>query len=202
MDELRSSDALEREIKDDSRKKAERLFKQADDAIRLYRESSAAQAEAEIQELTAKYAERTEAHRAEVMARLPMEKKRKRIEWAQLRLDAALEAHLSRMDSAGLLSLMAGRLAAASEHFKDKEYTVSLTGIDAPSAIAALSKSLPGFSADALAEKRGAGPRGIRMATTDSRISFETTQDSIKEGLLDVHRRELVEALLGKVDEL
>jgi len=33
MDELRSSDALEREIREDSRKKAERLFKQADEAI-------------------------------------------------------------------------------------------------------------------------------------------------------------------------
>jgi len=202
MDELRTSDALEKEIRDDSRKKAERLFKQADEALRLYRESSAAQAKAEIEELEAKYAKRTEAHRAEVMARLPMDKKRKRIEWAQLRLDAALRSHLESLDSASLLSLMVRRVALALEQFKDKEYSVFLTGIDAPSARAALSKAVPGFSDSSLKENPAAGPRGLRMATTDGRISFELTQDSIKEDLLDVHRRELAEALLGKVDEL
>lgn len=202
MDELRSSDALEREIRDDSRKKAERLFKQADEAVRVFREASAAQAEAEIRELEESYAARTEAHRAEVMARLPMDKKRKRIEWAQRRLEEALQAHLSRLDSQALLSLAARRLGQASEFFKDKEYTVTLTGIDAASAVPILSKTLPGFSADALGQAAAPGMRGLKVATTDGRISFEETQDSLKEGLLDDFRRELAEALLGKVDAL
>jgi V/A-type H+/Na+-transporting ATPase subunit E len=202
MDELRSSDALEREIRDDSRKKAERLFKQADEATRQYLETSAAAGETEIEALKKEYARRTEAYRAEVMSRLPMDRKRKRIEWAQRRLESAVASELSRLDPESLLSLLIRPLKEALAHFAGKKYSVSLTGIPRDAALAALSRALPGFSPSFLKEETGAEPRGIVMSAEDGRASFSMNEDSIREDLLDGTRRELVEALLGKVDEL
>lgn len=202
MDELRSSDALEREIREDSRKKAERLFKQADEATRQYLETSAAAGEAEIEALKKDYARKTEAYRAEVMSRLPMDRKRKRIEWAQRRLESAIAAELSRLAPNNLLSLLLRPLKEAQEHFCGRDYSISLTGLNREDALAALSRALPGFSPSFLKDGPSTGPRGISMSTVDGRMRFSMNEDSIKDDLLDGTRRELVEALLGKVDEL
>jgi V/A-type H+/Na+-transporting ATPase subunit E len=201
MDELRSSDALEKEIREDSRKKAERMLKQAEEAAKRCLEEGAAANEAELEALRAEYAKKAESYREEAMARLPMDKKRKRIEWAQRRLEAALGERLKALDSEGLLALMSKRLREAAPHFSGKECSASARGLEPEAAARALARSIPGMSAPQPLRESGGG-RGLSLSTADGRVRFEADEDSIKEELLDKSRRELVEALLGKVDRL
>lgn len=202
MDELRSSEALEREIREDSRKRAEKLLKQAEEETRRYLDADAREAQAELDGLRRKYAEKAGAYRREHMARLPMDKKRRRIEWAQARLDAALKAEFSLMGDEDLLDLMLPRLRSVSGFFHGKGCAVRVSGLGGKAVRDSLSPILPGLSPGAIVEEGSDAMRGVRVTSEDGRIMFGVSEESLRDELLDDYRAELVAALLGKVEEL
>ncbi|GHV68616.1 hypothetical protein AGMMS49928_08570 [Spirochaetia bacterium] len=90
MEELRSTEILDREILEDARKKAFKILKTADDTVK----AAAARWEKKIKraatDIEKKYAGRLEKTRIEVMARLPLDKRRARSEKIEAMLrDAA-----------------------------------------------------------------------------------------------------------------
>jgi vacuolar-type H+-ATPase subunit E/Vma4 len=200
MDELRSSDALEREIRDDSRKKAEKILRQSDEDMLTIGKASQERAEREILLLKERYLQKRESFRAQTLSRLPLEKKRKRIEWAEKRLEAALSRSIAEMDGAKLLGVFLPGLARCADSFSGGGCAVSVSGFDPEAVAAGLSGLLPGFSRKALASAQGA--RSLRVESADGRVAFSMDEGSVRDLMADKYRLELSQALLGKMEEL
>jgi V/A-type H+-transporting ATPase subunit E len=200
MDELRSSDALEREIRDDSRKKAEKILRQADEDMRTIGKASQERAEREILLLKERYLQKRESFRAQTLSRLPLEKKRKRIEWAEKRLEAALSRSIAEMDGAKLLGVFLPGLARCADSFSEGGYAVRVSGFDPEAAAARLSGLLPGFSRKALESAEGA--RSVRVESADGRVAFSMDEQAVRDLMADKYRLELSQALLGKMEDL
>ncbi len=200
MDELRSSEALEREIRDDARKKAERILKQVDEEIRRLREAAEAQGSAEGERLSERYTQRADQYREEILARLPLEKKRLRIQWAEAELRKALASALSAMPDEELLALALKPLADCASFFSPGAYHVECLGFDPALALARLSLVLPGFS-DQLMDS-APGKRSIHVLSSEARASFRADESTVLEYLDDEQREALATALLGPVEEL
>jgi hypothetical protein len=78
MEELQSTEALDREILEDARKKAHRILKTADDTIKAKSTEWEKNTAAALGELEKKYAAQGKIAASEIMAFLPMDKHRLR----------------------------------------------------------------------------------------------------------------------------
>ncbi len=76
MEELKSTDVLDKEILEDARKKANRILRQADETIESKADAWAKQSQAALEEVHRKYEDRISKQRAEITARLPLDKRR------------------------------------------------------------------------------------------------------------------------------
>jgi vacuolar-type H+-ATPase subunit E/Vma4 len=111
MEELQSTEILDREILEDARKKAQRILKAADDAAAAktaeWEQKSAVMAD----ELAEKYARLREDAGCEIMARLPVDKKRAKAEKIENLLKQAAAAWYAGLSRERVLSLLEGELA-------------------------------------------------------------------------------------------
>ncbi|GAB1481706.1 hypothetical protein MASR2M78_05210 [Treponema sp.] len=80
MEELRSTEALDREILEDARKKADRILKNSETAKKLVIETWHKKKKDDIAALEKKSNKRIAAQRSEILARLPLDKRRSRAE--------------------------------------------------------------------------------------------------------------------------
>ncbi|MBL8967516.1 MAG: hypothetical protein JNG85_10920 [Spirochaetaceae bacterium] len=113
MEEIASTEVLEREILDDARRKAERVLRDADAAVRAAEAAGRDRAARSVGELEAEYEARDARYRNETLARLPLERARIKAAHVDARLRAALDGRLSTHGGAGLEALVAGILARA-----------------------------------------------------------------------------------------
>ncbi|MDR3335097.1 MAG: ATPase [Treponema sp.] len=103
MEELRSTEVLDREILEDARKKAYRILKSADDTVKAQVALWDQKAEAAIADIRQKYAHRTATTSTEIMARLPLDKRRARSEKIEGFLKSAMKGYLSTLPREKLL---------------------------------------------------------------------------------------------------
>jgi hypothetical protein len=92
MEEIQSTEVLDREILEDARRKAFRIIKTADDTVRantLAWEKKTAQA---VEDLKARFEERRNKSSEEIMARLPLDKRRAESEKIEALVVQALDA--------------------------------------------------------------------------------------------------------------
>jgi hypothetical protein len=92
MEEIQSTEVLDREILEDARRKAFRIIKTADDTVKantLAWEKKTAQA---VEDLTARFEERRKKSSGEIMARLPLDKRRAESEKIETLVSGALDA--------------------------------------------------------------------------------------------------------------
>jgi hypothetical protein len=111
MEELQSTEILDREILEDARKKAFKILKTADDTTasadaRWERKAKRAQSD-----LEKKHAGRIEKTRQEIMARLPLDQRRARSEKIEALLREALEKALAGFSREKLLGILEKELA-------------------------------------------------------------------------------------------
>jgi hypothetical protein len=116
MEELHSTEALDREILEDARKKAFKILKTADDTVQSKGRSWERKTQRAIEGIRKTYAAKTGSLREETMARLPLDKRRLRSETAEAFLKEAMDAFLTGLGRDVLLSILerefAGRLEA------------------------------------------------------------------------------------------
>jgi hypothetical protein len=110
MEELRSTDILDQEILEDARKKAYRILKTADDAVKSAGETWEKKIEDALADINRRYTRREEQSRTEIMARLPLDKRRIRCEKVEFFLSSAMDAYVAGLSRERLLSLLEGEL--------------------------------------------------------------------------------------------
>ncbi|MDR1374730.1 MAG: ATPase [Treponema sp.] len=106
MEELQSTDVLDREILEDARKKAYRILKTADDTVNASAVSWDKKIKRAVDNIRRKYTARSEKTRQEIMARLPLDKRRVRSEYTESLLQSSMDAFLSAFPGDKLLGLL------------------------------------------------------------------------------------------------
>jgi hypothetical protein len=110
MEELQSTETLDREILEDARRKALRILKTADETV----SDAAAQWEKRtgraITRAARQYKDRLERDRGEIMARLPLDKRRSRLERIDGLLKETLAACLEGLPRRNLLAILDAEL--------------------------------------------------------------------------------------------
>ncbi|MDR2182017.1 MAG: ATPase [Treponema sp.] len=199
MEELQSTDALDREILEDARKKALKILKSADDEAVSRAASWERRLEQKREEVRGKYAEKIAAARTEIMARLPMDKRRIRTEKIQTLLAGAMNSYLASLDRARLVSIVEKELAVRTASCDPGGgVSVRFRGLDGEELAALLAKTLAAspssVTPDALYTVRGSFPA---LILESPRLRISASVDGAADQLLLDKRSELARSLLG-----
>ena len=208
MEELQSTEILDREILEDARKKAHRILKTAEDTIKAKTADWEKNLSETLDKLEQKYAEQGKLAVDEIMARLPIDKQRTKAKKIEELLYAAVESWYAGLSRERVLELLkkelALRLAASDKDAIDGEMRAKIFKIERKEAEALLRELAPyvqgkpgGSCTIEEIHSTSAYPE-IVLETPKARIhaSISKTVDF----LLGEKRSELVEALLGKND--
>lgn len=196
MEELRSTEALDREILEDARRKADRVLRGAEQAAAEAEAGWAKKLAEDLAALERKHAERVAAKRAETNARLPLDKRRLRAERAERLLRGAMDRTLRALPRDRLLAVLERGLAERAGELPPADLTVRRAGLTEGEASALLGRFLPRstwtFDADAPAD--GSLPR---LAISGGKTTVRVDAAEIGQELLREKRAELAQALLG-----
>jgi integrase len=218
MEELHNTEVLDREILEDARKKAYRILKTAEDTLKEQAGVWEDKTRRELETLRRQYAERLERSREEILARLPLDKRRLRSETTESLLRGAMKQFLEGLPRERLLAVLTeelrSRLEACAEFDRKTQRPELLyRGLDAGEAkeILATLGVTPGSGGPPQGGEEGSGqdrpPQdlffiqrsalpGILIKTPQVRISASV--DAAAEALLEDKRAELAAALLGE----
>jgi len=209
MEELKSTEVLEREILEDARKKALRTFKLSEDTISAQNAQWEQKLTENIENLEKKYAEDIKAEKEKVMSRLPVDKQRAKIEKIENILRVSVENWYKSLTRTQILELIGRELSIINEQLaenseqltinnekraKNNDVTAKISGLEVAEAEAVLKQSnlmcaiseIPSLSRYP----------SIVIDTEDVRITASI--ENMIESLLDDKRSELVTALVGR----
>ena len=111
MEELRSTEVLDREILEDARKKAYRVLKTADDNLTAQTQDWDKKIQAAVNSIRKIYEDRTNKSSEEILARFPLDKRRLRSETSEAFLTKAMDDFLRSLSREKLLSILEAELS-------------------------------------------------------------------------------------------
>jgi vacuolar-type H+-ATPase subunit E/Vma4 len=201
MEELQSTEILDREILEDARKKAYRILKTADETVKANAGVWEKKTGEMLDDLRKKYAGQRELAAAEIMARLPMDKRRAKAEKIESLLRSAVESWYAGLRRDRVLSILekelAKRLAVCDDFFAaGGQPRVLIHKLDRDEAGTILKTVLPGQ--DCLVGETAAGDLypAIILENGSARITASIYQSV--DFFLHEKRAELAGALLGE----
>lgn len=214
MEELQSTEALDREILEDARKKAFKILKSADESAASAKAAWDRKLERTLKEVRENFRDREESERREITARLPMDRQRIRSEKIEGFLNGAMKDFLSSLDRGKILGLLErellGRLAVCPIGENDESRSgenrstgencsIRYRGLEDAELEQILKKTLKvsplSKKADPLFSIRGAFP-ALVLDFPEFRVTASV--DAAAAQLLLDKRAELAGALLGK----
>ena len=202
MEELQSTDILDREILEDARKKAHRILTTAEETIKSKSADWDRNLSATLDELEKKYAQQGQLAANEIMARLPIDKHRAKAKKIEELLRSAAKTWYDGLSRGRVLDLLkkelAKRLAAAEKFNADDGVRAQIHEVGRAEAQTILQAVLPGKSC--VIEE-------IHSASAYPEIIVETPQARIYASIgktvdyfLGEKRAELIEALLNQTE--
>jgi V/A-type H+-transporting ATPase subunit E len=198
MEEMVTTEALEREILDDARKKGEKLLKDGDAEAERLRADYAERTRKALESIAADYAARAERYRAENLARLPLEKGRMKASYVDRLLRNAAREYFGALPEERITVLLADHLAPAAALVGKAELAVRYAGISEKAARAVFARALPEARPAAFTPDADAGSAGVEASTKDRVLSVRATLELVGELLLDEKRGELAQALCAE----
>lgn len=200
MEELQSTEILDREILEDARKKAYRILKTADETVKANASAWERKTRDSLDELHRKYAGLRKLAAGEIMARLPLDKRRSRAEKIESLLHGAVETWYAGLDRERVLSTLAAELAARLAECDDfaagdAEPRVLIHKLDEAEAEGILNATLPGRTWRIERASFADSYPGIVLENSAVRITASLTQTV--DFLLHEKRAELAASLLG-----
>jgi len=110
MEELKTTKALEMEIIDDARKKAQEILKTADDTLAAQKLEWEEKLRTDLDSARKNCLDRMKSAKEEIFAKLPLDKRRLRSETAESFLVKAMDDFLCSLEREKLLSILKGEL--------------------------------------------------------------------------------------------
>jgi len=202
MEVLRTGDELEKQILEDARAKASRILAEAERDSAAIREEWLRKTEAERSRLEADRAARIAAVRQELAASLPLDFMRARLSYIQDMITSALRDYFASLTPPALARIIGGLLSRIPPVLHGAAVVVSALGMRGQEARRIVQENVAGVQVETVKEietQPGQDPdSGLVLETTDGRIRFRGTLRELGAQLLEQHREELAEALLGR----
>ena len=203
MQELRSTDILDKEIQADARKKAERMLAKTDSECEKLLASVESDIEKAAEEKQQFFARKLEAFEKDRMAVVPLEKERFKVSFIQNAVIQNINKYLEALSEEKKLALVAHDF-----DFKTKlnlnAYVYGFSVSDAKKFLSdkmgnkLLSVKETKFGAVILEEDIGlAKPEGIILESEDKNYRCRLTLNEVIEKLLDTNRADLSATLFG-----
>ena len=203
MQELRSTDILDKEIQADARKKAERMLQKADAECANLLESVGQDIEKAADIKKEFFNKKLEAFENDKKASVPLEKQRFKVSFIQNAISQNINKYLTSLSEEKRLELV-----SHDYDFKTElNLNASVYGFSADAAKKFLSKKLgdkllsckeTNFGAVAIEETFGLDkPQGIILESEDKTFRCRLTLSEVVEKLMDSNRAELSAALFG-----
>jgi vacuolar-type H+-ATPase subunit E/Vma4 len=202
MEELQSTELLDREILEDARKKAYRILKTADDTIKAKTADLEKDLGETVEKLEKKYARQCELAVDEIMARLPIDKQRTKAKKIEELLHAAVESWYAGLSRSRVLDLLKNelteRIAASDKDSVEGDICVQIHTVEKKEAEEILKSVLPGKSFT-IEEIHSASPYPEIIVETP-KVRIYASINKTVDYLLGEQRAELLKALLGETD--
>jgi vacuolar-type H+-ATPase subunit E/Vma4 len=202
MEELQSTEVLDREILEDARRKAQRILKTADESAASGTRKWEKKTERALKGVKDRYAARLEASRTEIMARLPLDKRRTRLSKIETLLKDAASSYLAGLPRPRLLAILKTELKKRSGELDTPliEGTAAARGLSGRELSALLKTAFPkGKWTIEKGENSRIAPGTFPAVVADTQAARITVSaDAVIETLLRDKRAELAAALLGE----
>jgi V/A-type H+-transporting ATPase subunit E len=203
MEELRSTEILDKEIQEDARKKAERLLADADSECRKIHDMVAVRAETVRTEKTAAYSEKIAQLRKDDEAPLPLEKARFLVSFENTAVQAAIDRYLSELSEEKKLLLLQSLLRRYKPVIGDNAVSITVRGFALDAVNQLVCTELGKTSvvscellADTTVESAESGA-GFTIETVDHKIRCRVTLQELMYEIIDANIYELASALFG-----
>ena len=205
MQELRSTDILDKEIEADARRKAEAILKRADKECEEIIASVQNRINVARQEKEEFYSKKLDAFEKDLKASGPLEKQRFQVSFIQEQVITAINKYLCELKEEE-------RLALVTQHFdfsvcKDRKINAYIYGFDFAAAEKLLKEKLGNalvsckktdFGKTMIEEELGLeNNQGIILEAEDKSMRARLTLVQVLGGILDNYRQELSDALFG-----
>lgn len=203
MEELRSTEILDREIQEDARRKADKILKSADsDCIAIAREGVERFEKISLQK-KAEYERRIAEYRKDAEAAIPLEKRRHLISYIDTSVKEALDQWFAAAGADKKLSLLGGLLDKYAPALEGKTLDVCFRGYTERDVSRLVSNRLKNVVVRSLKElsETEAASRGLDdgffIQTDDGFVFCRVTCGELREELLQEYREDLAVTLLG-----
>ena len=203
MQELRSTDILDKEIQADARKKAERMLAKADSDCAKLLASVDTDIEKAAEEKKEFFAHKLDAFEKDRMAVVPLEKERFKVSFIQNAVIQNINKYLEALTEEKRLTLVSRDF----DFNTDRRLNAYVYGFSVSGAKKFLSSKLGDkllsctetkFGAVALEDEIGlSNPQGIILESEDKNFRCRLTLSEVIEKLLDTNRAELSATLFG-----
>ena len=204
MEELQTTEILDREILEDARKKAFRILKAADDTVKIKSGEWERKLSAELEELEHRYAEQEKTSEQEIMAVLPIDKRRTKAKKTEELLRSAVQNWYAGLSRPRVLEILRNELAlrvsACGNLAASSGIRVLISDLDETEARAILREALP----DRPGKQSLLSIESIHSSSPYPQLILETPSVRIYASIgkaveyyLGEKRAELVESLLG-----
>ncbi len=203
MEELRSTEILDREIQEDARRKADKILKAAEsDCVEIEREAAG-----RFEKMSARkkeeYEQMLSSYRKDSEAAVPLEKQRRLISYIDRAVQGALDSWFASAEKEKKLRLLGGLLVKYSAAVEGKKINILYRGYgekDISNLVSERLKNVPVVSMKELSnsEAKGLGLEdGFFIQTEDGCVFCRVTCKELRDELLQEHREELAVKLLG-----
>jgi hypothetical protein len=200
MEELQSTDILDKEILEDARKKALRILKAANDTIKAKSDDWESKLTAALDELNERYANRGKSADEEIMAVLPIDKQRARARKIEELLNSAVENWYSRLNRRRVLGFLqtelSKRLASCGDFSASGGIRAYIHKVEPAEAEAILKAVLPGKTCTI--ETMQSTPAYPQITLENGEIRIYASIGKAVDFILGEKREELIAALLGE----
>ncbi|MGD0724477.1 MAG: hypothetical protein ABSB63_02830 [Spirochaetia bacterium] len=202
MEILRTSDAMESQILEDTRNKARRLLEAADKECSALKVEWQRTLHEETDRLDAARDARLAALRQELASSLPLEYLRTRLVFIQEAVSGALRDLFEGLSSLELDRIVGQMIRRAGDSFKGTRVAVFFAGMNADAARRIVQESIPGAVVEDVRqlpeEAAASAGKGIILETVDGSRRYRGTLNELTGLLLEEYREELMIALFGK----
>ena len=209
MEELSSTEALNKEILEDARKKAHETLKAADDNLEAQKREWNEKLISDLDHIRKTYAEKTKTAETDILARLPLDKRRMRSETAERYMLKAMDDFLGSLTREELLSVLekelAGRLRTwagsnkeAAKNFAEKKFSaeVRYSGLSINETRDILKKISPTGNFEITEDMTVHKLPSIEINIEN--IKIRASVGTLSDNLLKSKRAELAAALMGE----
>ncbi|MDR2607325.1 MAG: ATPase [Treponema sp.] len=201
MEELQSTEVLDREILEDARRKAFKILKGADDTVKANAQSWQKKSDEAVAGLERRYAARQKRSTQEIMARLPLDKRRAKAERIETFLLASAERWYKKQPRERIIGLLETEMKSRLEEVPgslSESCRLIYAGLEKAEAEAVVAGALGEASIPKTLSLEESHVSSLPALVLDSpAVTIKVSIEMILDSVLHEKREELVGALLG-----